>query len=151
MNDAGATPIFVDTGAFYARSDEDDEHHRRATRVFSAIQSGEVPFRPVYTSQSVLSELATLLLYKLGHTDAVRAVTAIRRSDSINVVPVGKPAFEAAMDQFERYDDQRISVVDHTSGILADERGIDHLFSFDTDFRTLGFSLVPADVNLPWE
>ena len=151
MNGSGATPIFVDTGAFYARADEDDEHHHLATHVFSGIQSGEIPLRPIYTSQSVLSELATLLLYKVGHTVAVRALTAVFESESINIISVGKPAFEATTDQFKTYSDQQISFVDHTSSILADEFDIDHIFAFDSDFRTLGFSLVPDDVNISLE
>ena len=149
MNATGATPLFVDTGALYARADADDTHHAEATRLFEAIRSGDVPYRPVYTSQAVLSEFATLALYKLGHGVAVRALNAISGSDSINVLPVGAPAFETAAEQFEEYDDQQISFVDHTTGVLADERGIEHVFAFDSDFRTLDLSLVPADVTLP--
>ena len=148
MSGPGATPIFVDTGAFYARADEDDKHHETAARLFDSIRSGDIAYRPIFTSQSVLSELATLALYKLGHRDAVRALNAIRDSESINVVPVGRSTFETASEQFEDYDDQELSFVDHTTSILADERDIEHIFAFDGDFRTLGFTLVPEDVGL---
>lgn len=148
MKRPGATPIFVDTGAFYARADEDDKHHQTALRLFDKIRSGDIAYRPIFTSQSVLSELATLTLYKLGHKDAIRALNAIRDSESINVVPVGRATFEAAAEQFADYDDQEISFVDHTTSILADERDIEHVFAFDGDFRTLGFTLVPEDVEL---
>jgi len=148
MNGPGATPIFVDTGAFFARADENDKHHATATRLFHNIRSGDIPYRPIFTSQSVLSELATLALYKLGHKDAVRALNAIRDSKSINVVPIGRATFETAAEQFADYDDQEISFVDHTTSILADERDIEHVFAFDGDFRTLGFTVVPEDVGL---
>lgn len=148
MSSLGATPLFIDTGAFYARIDADDAHHTAATRLFDAIRSGDEPFRPLFTSHSVLSELATLALYHLGHAHAVRVLNAIRRSKSVNVVPVGRATFETAAGQFEAYDDQAISFVDHTSGVLAEERDIEHVFAFDTDFRTLGFTLVPEDVEL---
>jgi predicted nucleic acid-binding protein len=88
-----------------------------------------------------------LALYKLGHDTASRALTAIRESESVNIIPVGSPAFETAAEQFIDYDDQQISFVDHTTSILADERGVEHIFAFDSDFRTLGFSLVPDDVD----
>jgi predicted nucleic acid-binding protein len=149
MNGTGATPIFVDTGAFYARADKDDKHHKTAIQLFNDIRSGDVAYRPIFTSHFVLSEFATLALYKLGHRDAVRALNAIRESESINVVPVGRATFETATEQFEDYDDQKISFVDHTTSILADERDIKHIFAFDGDFRTLGFTLVPDDVSLP--
>ena len=67
----------------------------------------------------------------------------------MNVVPVGKPAFGTAAEQFVDYDGQEISFVDHTTSVLADERDVDYIFAFDSDFRTLGFSLVPGDVAPP--
>lgn len=149
MSDPGTTPVFVDTGAFYARADVDDANHETAVRSFDAVRSGDLAYRPLYTSQAVLSELATLALYKLGHGNAVRALRSIRESESINVLPVGRPTFEATAAQFEAYDDQGISFVDHTTSILADERDVDHVVAFDDDFRTLGFTLVPGDVGFP--
>lgn len=140
--------MFVDTGAFYARADEDDAHHDASFRLFRGIRTGELAYRPIYTSQAVLSEFATLALYKLGHSDAVRALTAIRDSDSINVVPIGRSVFAAAAVQFNDYDDQQISFVDHTTSVLADELDIEHIVAFDSDFRTLEFTLVPADVSV---
>jgi predicted nucleic acid-binding protein len=148
MSGPEATPLFVDTGAFYARADEDDKHHETAKRVFDGIRTGDLHYCPVYTTQAVLSEMATLCLYKLGHDDAVRALKAVRESESFNILSVGRSAFEAAAGQFGEYDDQEISFVDHTTAILADERDVGHVFAFDSDFRTLGFSVVPEDVNV---
>lgn len=147
MSGPGTTPLFIDTGAFYARVDEADEDHEVATRVFDGIQSGNLIYRPIFTSQAVLSEFATLALYKLGHEDALKMLNATRESESINVLPVKIGTFEAAAEQFEAYDDQGISFVDHTTSILADERDIEHVFTFDEDFRTLGFTLVPEDIG----
>ena len=151
MSGAGTNPVFVDTGAFYARADEDDRHHETAVALFEGIRSGDVPLRPIYTSQAVLAEFATLALYKLGYDLATDALTAIRESTSINVLPVGESAFGTAAARFTDYDDQLISFVDHTTGVLADERGVDHVFAFDSDFRALGFSLVPEDSNVSGE
>lgn len=147
MSGSKAQPLFIDTGAFYARVDEDDTHHDTATQIFEAVRAGELAYRPLYTTQAILSELATLCLYKLGHDHAVRILTAIRESASVTVLPVDRSVFAAAADQFQQYDDQEISFVDHTTAILADDRTTDHVFAFDHDFRTLGFSLVPADVE----
>jgi predicted nucleic acid-binding protein len=146
MSGPGTTPLFVDTGAFYARADEDDKYHEAATRVFDEVRRGELRYGPIYTSQAVLSELATLCLYNLGHADAVRTLTAISESESFNVLPVDRPTFEAATEQFGTYDDQDISFVDHTSGVLAERRDVDRVFGFDPDdFHTLGFTVVPHD------
>ena len=149
MSLVGQTPLFIDTGAFYARVDADDINHSAATALFDAIRSGDVPFGPMFTSQSVVSELATLVLYRIGHDDAVRVLNAIRTAGSINVLPIGQATFGRAAEEFERFDDQTISFVDHTSSVLAEEREIDNIFGFDTDFRTLGFTLVPEDIDVP--
>jgi predicted nucleic acid-binding protein len=147
MSAPGAKPLFVDTGAFYARTDGDDKHHETATEVFEDIRSGDLPYRPLYTTQGVLSELATLCLYKLGRDTAVAALTAVRESASFNVIPVDRATFEAAAAQFEQYDDQEISFVDHTTAVLADERNVEHVFAFDGDFRTLDFTVIPEDTD----
>ena len=149
MTDAGATPLFVDTGAFYARADADDRHHDTARHVFEDIRTGELAYRPLYTTQFVLSELATLLLYKVGHGTAARTLRAIRDSESFTVLPVDEGIFETTAVQFEESDDQEISFVDHATSVLADERDVDHVFAFDSDFRTLGFTLVPEDTGEP--
>lgn len=149
MTSRGSTPLFIDTGAFFAWAYERANRHDCARNVFDAIEVGDFPYRPLYTSRSVLSELATLLLRKVGHGEAVATLDTIRKSESFNVLPVDKPAFDAACKEFARYDDQQISFVDHTSSVLAGSRDIEHVFAFDSDFRTLGFTLVPADVEGP--
>jgi predicted nucleic acid-binding protein len=65
-----------------------------------------------------------------------------------DIVPVDQATFEPTAEQFEA-DDPDISFVNHTSGVLADERAIGHVLAFDSDLRTLGFTVVPADVGLP--
>lgn len=146
MSVEAARALFVDTSAFYARADKSDGNHDRAARCFEAIKSGELPYRPLYTSQAVCSELVTLLCRKVGHEQAVTVLTAIQEAESIAVLPVDRPTFAAATGQFSAYDDHQISFVDHTTGVLADHRDVDHVFSFDDDFRILDFRLVPDDV-----
>lgn len=146
MSARAATPVFVDTSAFYARADADDRNHERARRFFAGIRSGDLPYRTLYTSQPVLSELATLLLYKIGHETAAETLAAIRDSGSFNVVAVGEVAFDRAATRFAEWEDQEISFVDHTTSVLARERDIEHVFSFDGDFETLGFSIVPGSI-----
>jgi predicted nucleic acid-binding protein len=144
-----AQPLFVDTGAFYAWFKPDDDDHARATAVFDGIQSGELPYRPVLTSRYVLSELATLTLYHVGHREAVKAFDTIRESETFSVLPADEAVFTAAREQFGQYDDQEISFVDHLSGVLAREYDVERVFAFDSDFRTLGFTVVPEDTGEP--
>lgn len=147
MSEQGATPLFVDTGGLYAVFDEDDAEHARARAVFDGIQTGDLAYRPIYMSAPAFSELVTLVLARTGTADAAEVLRKIRSSPNITVIHPDAVAFDAACDQFETYDDQEISLVDHLTGVLADERDVEHVFAFDSDFRTLGFTLVPADTD----
>lgn len=149
MSGPGVPPLLIDTGAFYARYDESASRHERATAVFDAIASGEVQYRPLYTTTHVLAELATLLMRKRGHMAAVRGLTRLRESAAFTVIQPTEDEFDNACAQFERYDDQDITLVDHLTAVVADERDTDHIFAFDSDFRTLGCTLVPEDVRIP--
>lgn len=139
-------PLFIDTGAFFARFTAQDENHDRASTVFEGIGTGDLAYRPIYTSGYVLSELATLTNRKEGHAAAVEALD---RADASGVTVLHPDAGEFAdtCREFEQYDDQGISFVDHTTGVLAREHDVEHIFAFDNDFRTLGFTVVPEDTG----
>lgn len=147
MSGRGPTPLFVDTGSLYAVFDEDDAEHARARAVFDGIRSGNLVYRPIYMSAHALSELLTLVLARVGTAGAADVLQKIRLSRNITLIHPDAVAFDAACDQFEEYDDQEISLVDHLTGVLADERGVAHVFTFDKDFATLGFTRVPVDTG----
>lgn len=90
------------------------------------------------------------MLRKVGHRPAVNALDTVLEADSFNVLPVSGGPFDRTCEQFAQYDEQQISFVDHSSAVLADGRGISHVFTFDrSDFRTLGFTVVPDDTDEP--
>lgn len=148
MSGLGVTPLFIDTGPYFARFAENAPRHDRATAVFTGIREGDLRYRPLYTSTYVLDELATLLVRRSTHAHATDAVERIRESPAFTIVHPDEDDFETSCDQFARYDDHEISFTDHMSGVLADDRDIDHVFTFDPDdFRTLGFTAVPDDIG----
>lgn len=149
MSGLGIPPLVIDTGAFFAHFVENAPRHDRARAVMDAIRADDLRFRPIYTTGYVLSELTTLILRKKSHEQATDTLQRIRESPVVTVLHPNKAQFEAASTEFAHYDDQQISFVDHTTGVLADEVDAEYIFAFDRDFRTLGFSLVPDDVNFP--
>lgn len=148
MSQAGATvPLFVDTSAFVAAFDEDDAHHEAADAVLEGIRTESLPYGPVVTSRHVLSETATTILFGAGHREAVEALATIRESSTVNVLEVGSELFARTVTQFEQYDDQTISFVDHMNAVLAEEYDVEHVFAFDGNFATLGLVRVPVDTG----
>ncbi|WP_129116073.1 type II toxin-antitoxin system VapC family toxin [Halegenticoccus tardaugens] len=144
MGSTSHRPLFIDTSAFYARFVENDHYHESARRVFREIQTGDAPFGRLFTSRYILTELVGLMLRQgLSHAEISEALSAIRGSRSFTILPVGEHIFSVACRQFHSYDDQRISLVDHLTACLASEYDINDIFSFDSDFETLGLTTVP--------
>jgi predicted nucleic acid-binding protein len=147
MSASRAAPLFIDTGALFARFVDNASRHERAQAVFDGIQQGDFAYRPLYTSTYVLDELATLIRYKHSHERATDTLARIRHSEPVTLIHPSEADFDAACEQFDRYDDQKISFTDHMSGVLATDRDVAHIFAFDSDFRTLGFTVVPDDTG----
>ena len=100
----------------------------------------------MYTTGYVLAELVTLGLVRANYALAAIALRRVRASLSVTVLRPDESSFAVACEEFYRYDDQNISLVDHATGVLADERDVEHIFTFDSDdFRTLGFTVVPDE------
>lgn len=145
--DVRPEPLYIDTGAFSAYYNDRDKHHESARAVFQAIRTGELAYDPLYTTRFVLGELATLLLHKVDHETASRALRDIRTAESFNIERVSRETFDEACTMFEEYDDQAITLVDHVTARLASRRDADHVFTYDSDFSTLGFVRVPLDMG----
>lgn len=106
MSGPGTTPLFVDTGAFFAYFVENSPRHDRARAVMDGIRDGDLRFRPIYTTGYVLSELTTLLLRKKGHEAARDTLERVRESSVVTVLHPDESRFEAACTEFGRFDDQ---------------------------------------------
>lgn len=149
MSGPRARPLFVDTSALYAHIDEDDENHERARAVFDGIGAGDLVYRPLLVTGHVIAEVVTLAMHHLRPSAANDALSRLRNSSLFTVLHPDAHSFAAASQQLGRYDDQRITLVDHLTAVLADDRDAGQVFTFDDDFRTLGFTLVPEDVPVP--
>ena len=130
--------VFVDTSAFYALLDRDDDNHERARSAWTEIvEAGTV----AVTSSYVLVETAALLQSRLG-LEAVRSFEdAIVPVLHVEYVPgdlhrLGMAALLVASRR-------RLSLVDCVSFEIMRRNGITSSFSFDSHFKEQGFRLVP--------
>lgn len=144
---AGSRSLFVDTSALYARFVSNDQHHEEAQEVFAGIRDGGLAYRPLYTTRYVLTEVTRLLLYKAGHDEAQTALNAVNQSNFFVVLSDTDEEFESACRRFAEYDDQDITLVDHLTAVMAERRDVKQVFTFDSDFHTLGFNVVPEDID----
>ncbi|HEY9204984.1 MAG TPA: type II toxin-antitoxin system VapC family toxin [Candidatus Methanoperedens sp.] len=135
--------IFVDTSAFLALVNEKDNNHIAARTFLEGIKNGKVKVRKIITSDYIIDETLTRILYSVGHKEAVKWGKDILASKVVEKVDVGKEIFDLAWELFETYEDKKLSFTDCTSFALMKKRGIEKVFSFDGDFENIGFILMP--------
>lgn len=142
--------LFVDTGPLYAHFDEDASRHDHAADLIEGIAAGELNYYPVFTSTFVVDELATLTLSRQDHATAVEAIDRVRHSDFLEIVHPTEQDFNATCGEFARFGGAGLSFTDHIIGVLAKNRDVEHVLTFDGDhFRTLGCTVVPGDTGEP--
>lgn len=123
--------LFVDTSAWYAAADADDDHHARATAV---LGSGE----PLHTTDHVLVETWLLLRYRLHRAAAERFWRAVRGGVA-TLELVTHADLDAAFEVGVAWPDQDFSVVDRTSFAVMLRLGLRRVASFDDDFVVFRF------------
>jgi len=129
--------VLIDTGVFYAHADTDATRHGRARATLDRLMDGT--YGQPYTSDYIYDETVTLTLERTGQFSHARRVGRRIRGEGeyptfVRIEHVTSRLFEAAVDVFERYEDQDLSFTDATTVALLEDRGIDAVVSFDDDF-----------------
>jgi len=136
--------LFIDTGPFVARLLPTDPDHERSLGVFREISERKLAYTALYTSNYVVDEAVTRLLYESGHRAAMEALRLLRGSVLLRIVHVTEEDEKRTDEVFAKYDDQRISYTDCTCKVVMDRLGIETAFTFDEDdFETLGITVIP--------
>ena len=133
--------ILVDSGAWYALSDDRERRHAHAIALFARLTKGE--FGRILTTDYVLDDTCTLLRMRLGLGAARALRDLLRKSSNLQVVRVSDRDFEHALDLMLPHDDGRWSMIDCTSFVLIRELEVVNAFTFDTNFTEAGFRVLP--------
>ena len=130
--------IFIDTSAFYAVLDQDDDNHRKAAATWNDIIGRNCGLA---TSNYILLETVALLQSRIG-IEAVRVfqsdVVPILRVEFVTpeLHAIGMAALLAASKR-------RLSLVDCISFEIVRSIGLEAVFAFDSHFRAYGFKMLP--------
>ncbi len=120
-----------------------DKKHKEAVDLFEQMVMRELPYSKFYTSNYVVDEVVTFILYEQGHGEAVKALEILRGSPFLDVLHVSEDVEMIADEEFEKYDGHKISYTDCTTKILMDIHEIGTVFSFDMDFEIMGAHRIP--------
>ena len=130
--------IFVDTSAFYALLDRDDENHQKAKKAWTGMVHGE---NVLVTSNYVLVETFALLQHRLG-IEALRGF-----QDAIipwvHVEFVSSEMHRAGVSVLLSVSRRNLSLVDCVSFEMMRALELKTAFVFDLHFKEQGFMMVP--------
>ena len=133
--------MFVDSSAYLALLDVDDQHHRAAAAVLAQLIDGR--YR-LFTTNVVIIEAHALILSALG---IASAAAFLRDAERSRVVTVRARAADEDLAKriIFRYQDKRFSLTDAISFVVMERLGIPHAFSFDRNFAQYGLAVLTAE------
>ena len=134
--------IFIDTSAFIALIDSDNEFHLAAANLFKeAVESEE----KLYSSNYVLLETIFLLQREIG----LSAVNDFRKLmlPLVIIIWVDEKINNDCLNNLIAAEKRKISLTDYSSFYILDSFKIDRVFTFDKHFKEKGYQILKEIVQ----
>lgn len=132
-------PIFVDTSALIALGNKRDSFHQSAIKINHQLKAQN---RNFITTNAVLLEFGNAFSSLNLKPVAISLIKAIKISPKWEYLLVNELLFDQAFSLYEKMNDKEWGLVDCTSIIVAQERGISEIFSTDHHFKQAGFTIL---------
>lgn len=133
--------LFVDTGAFIALTNADDEYHLAAVSFYRDARESGARF---FTTNLVVCETMNYLKIRVSQVVAVRFWETLKKSGHITILPVSSSLEEAAFTIFRHYADKGFSFTDCTSFAVMKSLRLKKAFAFDRHFDQMeGINRLP--------
>jgi predicted nucleic acid-binding protein len=129
---------FVDTSVFVSLADGADSNHEKAVFLSEIIAKNNIN---LYTSSDVIGESLTVISRKLGKIDTGNFYKTYF-CGAIKEIFIDQYFHRETRNFFFRVKSKNISFVDCSSVIAMKRNKIDVIFSFDTDFKSMGVKLL---------
>ena len=133
--------LFVDISGWVAHYDAGDRWHSAAKAGIASLLEQAVTF---ITTDYVLDETITLLLYHAGRGRALAFGDAVLRSRNVRLVRIDSSIWEQAWQLFKQYGDKAWAFTDCTSFVVMHQMSLQRAFAFDHNFEQAGFKLWPG-------
>ncbi len=130
--------IFADTAGWGHLVDSSQEYHTRAATIYRRTrQQG----RKLITTNYILTELVALLIspLRIPHPNIVAFITGVKSSPHVDIVHVDPTLDAQAWQLFSERPDKEWSLVDCTSFVIMQQRGLFEAFTTDHHFEQGGF------------
>jgi len=130
--------IFIDTSAFLAILDKDDNNHPAAKTLWKEVLYSE---NVIVTSNYVLVESFALIQQRLG----MEAVRVFQQDilPLINIEWISSETHKSGVSALLTASKRKLSLVDCVSFETMRHLGIKTAFAFDPDFEEQGYKCIP--------
>lgn len=133
------TSIFIDTNVFVALLRENDVNHKRARDL--ALKIDREKWEAIITDY-IIDETYTGLLTRVSFPAALQFDERLR-SGLWRIELIIPERFAGAQEVFRRYNkDKKWSFTDCTSYVVMKELKINQIFTFDDNFKQMGFKVL---------
>ena len=135
--------IFIDSSAWINATLIGEPHHDEAKRLLSDFVKGGLS---IFTSNDVVDETVTRLLYRVSFKVAEDFYTIFRQSvvrGSIVQLWVDDQLQDEAWNLVKKFREHRLSLTDATSIALLRRFNLDAIVTFDDDFKKVGVVTIP--------
>ncbi|MBE9136929.1 PIN domain-containing protein [Nodosilinea sp. LEGE 07088] len=134
--------LFVDTSAFAALADRDDDNHASAV-AFNKQMKGHI----LVSTNYILDELYTLLLLHAGYPKTVSFkadLDILVAKGLLRIVWISDAIAQSSWEVFEQFNtDKEWSFTDCTSYVVMKQHRLTEVFTFDHHFSQMGFTRLP--------
>ena len=133
---------FIDTGAFIALMDADDENHDAAAAFYRDSKAKGIRF---VTTNFIVCETMNYLRARISHNIAVLFGENLKKSGFNEIITITTGIEDAAFAIFKRYTDKSFSFTDCTSFAVMRSLKLKTAFAFDKHFGQIeGLRRLPA-------
>lgn len=130
--------LFVDTSAWLALNDKNDQYHNRAKSKSLEIERQRIE---LVTSEYIFDESITLIRYRISHASAVLFGNSLLNSHIVEIIDVTDIDRFKAWELFKKYEDKELSFTDCISFVLMKNLRLQKVFAFDDHFKQMGFEM----------
>lgn len=127
---------FADTSYYVALFNRRDEMHS------VALKFSDTPHVQIVVSEYVLLELGNAIYRPNVREKLVELIEFLRNDPDAIVEPSSEQLFEKALILFESRRDKSWSLIDCSSFVIMQERGIDLALTADHHFEQAGFTIL---------
>lgn len=132
--------VLVDSSGFIAVFNRRDQYHAQGLEIYKQLRDAKL-----YTSNYILSELYTRLLPKVGIYGVRLCRQALLKAESqrfLTIEWIDKESVNQAWQYFDKFSEHQLSFTDATSYLLVKKYKLDAIFTFDSDFKEVGLSVL---------